>query len=291
MLKRYLIATRPWSFPVSVVPVLVTTAGLSFLGYPVSWGLMVAAMVCSILFHAAGNTISDYSDYQRGVDAADTFGSRTLVDRVLTIQQEKVLSIILLSVACLAGLILMFFTGWQLLIFGVLGALLAAFYFLFKFHALGDLDIFLCFGLLPALGTSFVVTGAVQWDALWFVLAFVPITNAVLHANNTRDITTDQRAHIRTLPMWIGVPASQLLYYVMVLFPLVWVVVCVLLAKLPWTSLLILLSAPVAWKNCSTMHRLTADPAAINTLDESTAQQQLLSSLLLFVGTLLYMLF
>ena len=287
-MKRYFLATRPWSFPVSVVSILVTTVGLFYLGFPINWWLMAWAILGIILFHAAGNTLSDYFDFRRSVDTPAISGSRTLVDGIMTPQEMLRYALILLAVACVCGVGLMLATGWQLLIFGVLGALLASFYYVLKFHALGDLDIFLCFGLLPALGTSFVVTGDVRWEALWFVLAFSPITNGVLHANNTRDILTDKAAHIHTLPMLIGLPISRLLYYSNVLLPILWVITCVILDKMPWAALAILLSLPLAIRNCKMMARFTGDNDAINHLDECTAQQQLISSGLLFLSTLIY---
>ncbi|MBO7502451.1 MAG: prenyltransferase, partial [Paludibacteraceae bacterium] len=258
-----------------------------YLGYNVNWWLMLWALVGAMLFHAAGNTLSDYFDYRQGIDASDTFGSRTLVDGVITPERMLRLSIVLLTIACLCGIGLMLVTGWQLLLFGVAGALLAVCYFFLKSHALGDVDIFLTFGFLPALGTSFVVTGAIQWEALWFVLAYIPITNAVLHANNTRDVQTDLRANIRTVPMLIGKWASQWLYCLMVIFPLMWTIVCVLLGKMPWTALLMVLALPLALMNCRMMMQMDSLPDGINALDEATAKQQLVSSLLLFIGLLL----
>ena len=287
-MKRYFLATRPWSFPVSVVPILVTTVGLFYLGFPINWWLMAWVVVGIILFHAAGNTLSDYFDFRRSVDTPAISGSRTLVDGIMTPQEMLRYALILLAVACVCGVGLMLATGWQLLIFGVLGVLLASFYYVLKFPALGDLDIFLCFGLLPALGTSFVVTGAIRWEALWYVLMFSPITNGVLHANNTRDILTDKAAHIHTLPMLIGLPISRLLYYSNVLLPILWVITCVILDKMPWAALAVLLSLPLAIRNCKMMARFTGDNDAINHLDESTAQQQLISSGLLFLSTLIY---
>lgn len=287
--RTYFIATRPWSFPVSVMPVLVTTAGLFWMGYPVSWCMSLWATVGIILFHAAANALSDYYDYRRGVDAADTYGSRTLVDGAMTDVQIKRYAYILFALAVLNGLAIAWASSWNLLWIGAVGGLTAFFYWVLKFRALGDVDIFLNFGLLPALGTAMVVVPdasdcAVYTDALWLVLAYVPITNAVLHANNTRDIATDTRANIRTVPMMIGVPASQVIYYIEVMLPVVWVVVCILCGKLPWGALLILLSLPMAWGNCRMMARLSTDKDAINHLDELTAKQQLVSSLLLFAG-------
>ena len=287
--RTYFIATRPWSFPVSVMPVLVTTAGLFWMGYPVSWCMSLWATVGIILFHAAANALSDYYDYRRGVDAADTYGSRTLVDGAMTDVQIKRYAYLLFALAVLNGLAIAWASSWNLLWIGAVGGLTAFFYWVLKFRALGDVDIFLNFGLLPALGTAMVVVTdasdcAVYTDALWLVLAYVPITNAVLHANNTRDIATDTRARIRTVPMMIGVPASQVIYYIEVMLPVVWVVVCILYGKLPWGALLILLSLPMAWGNCRMMARLSTDKDAINHLDELTAKQQLVSSLLLFAG-------
>ncbi len=271
------------------MPVLVTTAGLFWMGYPVSWCMSLWATVGIILFHAAANALSDYYDYRRGVDAADTYGSRTLVDGAMTDVQIKRYAYILFALAVLNGLAIAWASSWNLLWIGTVGGLTAFFYWVLKFRALGDVDIFLNFGLLPALGTAMVVVPdasgcAVYTDALWLILAYVPITNAVLHANNTRDIATDTRANIRTVPMMIGVPASQALYYIEVMLPVVWVVVCILCSKLPWGTLLILLSLPMAWGNCRMMARLSTDKDAINHLDELTAKQQLVSSLLLFAG-------
>lgn len=287
--KTYFLATRPWSFPVSVMPVLVTTAGLFSMGYPVSWGMSLWAIVGIVLFHAAANALSDFYDYRRGVDAADTYGSRTLVDGAMTDRQMLRYAYVLFALAVLNGLAIAWVSSWNLLWIGAIGGLTAFFYSVLKFRALGDVDIFLNFGLLPALGTAMVVVPdssccAVYTDALWLVLAYVPITNAVLHANNTRDIATDTRARIHTVPMLIGVRASQIIYYIEVLLPVLWVVVCIIFGKLPWGALLIALSLPVAWRNCRTMARLSTDKDAINHLDEQTAQQQLISSFLLIVG-------
>ena len=288
-LKTYFLATRPWSFPVSAMPVLVTTAGLFSMGYTVSWCMALWAIIGIVLFHAAGNTLSDYYDFRHGVDASDTYGAQTLVEGQLTAGQMKRFAYVLFAVSVLNGLAIAWASSWSLLWIGVIGGLLAFFYSVLKFRALGDVDIFFNFGVLPALGTAMVVLPDVSFrvscpDALWMVLAFIPITNAVLHANNTRDVATDTRARIHTLPMLIGQKASQVIYYVEVLLPCVWVIVCVLAGKLPLGALLILLSLPMAWRNCRTMARLPKDKDAINRLDEQTAQQQLVSSLLLIAG-------
>ena len=94
-LKEWILATRPWSFPASTMPVFVSMMFLWSQGYEVSWRLGIMALVNIVLVHAAGNVWSDYHDYKRGVDAADTFGVRILTDKQFTPKEVLSLSIIL----------------------------------------------------------------------------------------------------------------------------------------------------------------------------------------------------
>lgn len=282
-MKKYFIATRPWSFPVSSMSVLVTASGLFFLGYPVNWYLTLWAVIGIILFHAASNVLSDYYDFRKGVDQADTFGSRTLTDHILTPQQVFRLGWILTAVACLNGLAMAYVSGAQLLIYGAIGLVLSLIYPWLKYHALGDLDIFLEYGIIPALGTSFFVTGTLQVDALWFVLAYVTITMGVLHANNTRDIQPDRRAKIATLPMLIGKKGSIILYGIMVYLPVVWISLCCVWGKMPWWCMLSWLTIAMITPLFLQMRRFLTDDQAINDLDEKTAKLQLIHCLLLVI--------
>ncbi len=271
--------------------VLVTASGLFALGYSVNWWLTVWATLGIMLFHAAENVLSDYYDYRKGVDRADTFGSVTLTSGLLTNQQVWRFGWILTAMAVANGLVMAYVVGPQLLIYGAVGAVLALLYPWLKYHALGDVDIFLEYGILPALGTSFFVTGAMQTDALWFVLTYVTITNGVLHANNTRDVVPDRRANITTVPMLIGQRASVVLYDIMVLLPAAWVVLCVALGVMPWLCLLQVGTIALALPNCRQMHRFLADDQAINNLDENTAKLQLINCLVLIITLILGHLF
>lgn len=286
-IKSYILATRPWSFPVSTMSVIVSAACLYAMGFTFSIGMALWATLGILLFHAAGNVLSDYVDFCKGVDRADTYSPPTLTSGRFTKREVLSLGLILLAVACLNGLGLMLCSGWQLLVIGGIGAVLAAGYSWLKYHALGDLDITFEYGILPALGTSFVLTGAVQWSILWIVPAFVTITNAVLHCNNTRDTASDAVAAIRTLPMLIGTKASILLYDIMVLLPYAWIVVCAFIGKLPWLSMLTLVILPKAITNCRQMHGFATASDAINNLDERTAQLQLIHTLTLTITLIL----
>ena len=123
-LKRWVIATRPWSFPASAMPVLTSAFWLWSCGNDVCWWLCGAALLNIILVHAAGNVWSDIADYQCGVDSEDTFCVRTLLDGEFTVAEFKNLSLWLNFVAILMGLSMVWLTGPLLLPIGFAGILL-----------------------------------------------------------------------------------------------------------------------------------------------------------------------
>ncbi len=295
-MKRYLLATRPWSFPVSVAPVLLTSLYL-FAVCPETisaWPIALWTLVSMMLFHAASNLWSDFFDYRKGVDTDPSIGSPTITGGLLTDRQTLIYASVLLVISLLNGLALMFVTEcWPLFIFGAVGALLIVLYPFFKFHALGDLDILLTFGILPTLGTAYVLTGELLWSSLWITPAFATITVAVLHANNTRDTTRDSRAGIHTFAMLIGPKACQWVYYAEIWLPLIWMVVCFVAGwgGFAWPCLAaVVLAGFLARRNTTVMASLTRG-GNIDTLDQFTAQHQLLNTLLLSLALVAQILF
>lgn len=299
-MKKWIIATRPWSFPVSSFSVLVTSAYLFWRGWEVNGLLVLWATVGIILFHAAGNLLSDWYDYKKGIDAEDTYGSKTLTSGMLTSRQVLIYGIVMLVLASINGLGIAAVSGWGLLIFGVLGALFTILYPWMKTHAMGDLCIFLEYGIIPALGTAYAICPSLHpqpstlnprpitldlyLDALWIILAFATITIAVLHANNTRDVRTDDRAHVRTFAMQLGKEMSIIMYIVELMVPSMWVLAGVCNGAMPWLCLLVpAATLPKAFANCRIMTRFYSDQDAINFLDEKTAQLQLINGLTLCV--------
>ena len=290
-LKEWIIAVRPWSFPASAMPVIVTLGYLLWKSgdahppFTIHWGYGIWALVNIILFHAAGNTWSDYFDFKKSVDAEDTYGVRTLTGKMFTPEEIRRLSAILLAVAAAGGAALLALTGLPLLWIGIGGLACTLLYPAMKYMALGDLVIFIAYAILPTLGTSYAATGSVMWDSLWLAPPVGLITVAILHANNTRDIPTDRRAHIRTLAMTLGGRVSVFLYAFEVLFPFGWIAGCAAGGMFPWWSLLTLPALCMAWGNVRRMRLFfSIGREGIVGVDERTAQLQLLFSLLLIVS-------
>ena len=162
---------------------------------------------------------------------------------------------------------------------------LTVFYPKLKYNALGDLDIFLAYGILPALGTAYVLTGTMVWSTLLLAVPVGSITVAILHVNNTRDVHTDAKAHIRTLAMLVGYKASRIGYIAEILVPFAIICLLVAFSVLPVWSLLSLVALVPALKNTKAMRSSSAaNLSSIVALDAATAQLQLAFSLLLSIS-------
>jgi 1,4-dihydroxy-2-naphthoate octaprenyltransferase len=267
------------------MPVLVTLGYLFWRGFQLDWAIGVFTILNVVLFHAAGNTWSDYKDYKCGVDREDTVGGLSIVSGQFQPQEIKRLSMILFAIAVAGGLALTCLTGITTLYFGLAGAVLTLFYPWLKYHALGDLDIFLTYSVVPMLGTSFVATGEIHLSVLILSVPVGLITVGILHSNNTRDIEQDRRAGIKTFAMCVGGKVSTVLYCLEMVIPFVWVVVCVICGLLPGWCLMVIAAAKMAFDNARQALKYNREGMkALVGVDEKTAQLQLAFSVLMFVS-------
>lgn len=282
---QWMIAVRPWSFPASAMPVITATAYLFWKGTEINWLFAGWALLNIIIFHAAGNTWSDYFDFRKKVDADDTFGAKTLTTGMFSSKEIFLLSLGLTIIASAGGLGLLALTGLDLLWIGLGGVLCTLLYPILKFNALGDLVILMAYAFLPTIGTSFVTTGAIDWSVLLIALPVGLITDGILHSNNTRDTLTDKRAGIKTMAMGLGHKASAVLYGFEVLFPFVWIGVLSMIGILPVTTIIVFLTLVVAIGCSQTMMKsLEGGVKMIADLDVRTANLQLLFSALLSIA-------
>ncbi|MDR1756236.1 MAG: 1,4-dihydroxy-2-naphthoate octaprenyltransferase [Culturomica sp.] len=293
-LKEWITAVRPWSFPASSMPALVAFMFVFFYRQQIdiapNWLFGILSILGAVIYQISGNLISDYFDYKRGVDREDTFGSsRLLVNGTFAPKTILRLGLGFLSLGALLGVVLVYYTGWPLLVIGVLGFIAALFYYQFKYIALGDLLIFLVYGPLITLGTFYAMTGMVDWKVIWLSIPIGCITVNILHANNTRDIAHDRRAGIRTQAMLLGIKGSIAEYILLVAVTYGTLIGMVAAGFLAWPVLGVLLTLPIAVKNCKLICTASVEhPSRIVDLDVRTAQLQLVFSslfaLLLFIS-------
>ena len=297
--KDWVIATRPWSFPASSMPVVVTMAYIfymsksvgteviigmkDFVSEGINWTNGWIALAMMIVFQAAGNLVSDYSDHVKGVDRPGSLnGVRHIQSGKFTPKEVLNFGLILTGVAALLGLLLLSRSSFSLFWFGLLGISLLLFYPKLKANALGDVDILLCYALIPSLGTSYVLTGTYHFEVMLLSLTYGLLIVAILHANNTRDILNDRGANLTTLCGLIGGKISKYIYLAEVMIPYILIVIFVAVGWLPWIVLFVFVTLPIAIKNISVMMKARPENEEdIATLDKSTAGMELLFSLLL----------
>ncbi|MBQ7222095.1 MAG: prenyltransferase [Bacteroidales bacterium] len=295
--KEWFVVTRYWSFTVSTMPVLATFAFL-FSKHLIPSGalpylILVLALLGVVILHAAGNVLSDMYDYKKGVDSENAYAVPNLVFHKFEPKEYLRFSILLFAVGIIIGLVITLLSGPALLIIGGVGVVLTALYSFLKFRALGDLDIFIIFGILPVLGTTYAVTGAIVWEALILSIPIGIITVSVLHANNASDIQSDGAAGIKTFAMLIGGKASSILYCAYMIIPFACIVVYVAAKLLNPLALLSLLAFVPALKNIKQAAGYSKKGLeAMEGLDLGSAQLQLafsgLLSVSLFVAGLIW---
>lgn len=290
-----MIAVRAWSFPASIMPVIVTVAYLYWeyrtAGGPADEFTLwpgLAALALMVILHAAGNTWSDWFDFRKGVDAKDTFGATSLTGGMFTPKEIMAIAIALIAVSLAGGIALTVYSGITLLWIGLGGLACLLIYPFMKYHAAGDLAIFLSFGILPAFGTEYVTTGTLDLDVLWPAVPVSLITVAILHANNTRDTATDIRSRIRTIPITFGPKAARVIYYLEITLPFLWLIFCSVTGRLPWWSLIALIAVIPAAKAIKVMAgSRTSGLGTVRALDAMTAQLQTVFSLLVSISFLI----
>lgn len=244
------------------------------------------AILGAAIFQASGNLISDYFDYKHKVDRAETFGSsRMLVDGVFKPKTILFYGLTLLILGSIIGLYLLFNTSVDLLWIGAIGVLGTYFYYKLKFNALGDVTIFVIYGLLISLGTYLVATNMLNWKLLLIGAAPGFLIVNILHANNTRDIKHDGEANIKTQAMLLGVKNSISQYIILGIGAYIIIALTVVFGILHPLCLVVFLTFPSIDENIKQIKLAEFDkPEIIKDMDASSAQLVMMFSLLLRNG-------
>jgi 1,4-dihydroxy-2-naphthoate octaprenyltransferase len=285
-------ATRPWSFSASITPVAL--GGLwAFHEGPISWVNFVLAILAGVLFHSGTNLINDYYDFKKGVDRQGTFGSSgILVAGWLQPRQIARFGIICFALGIALGLYLVSQSGWPVLVLGIAGFLGGFFYtaapFNYKYHAIGEVGVFIMMGVLMTLGGYFVQNRPFNWETIVFSLPIAFLVAAILQANDIRDIADDRIAQIKTMAILMGRKTATVLYDFMVLSAF-GVVAIMVLTKIisPW-ALLVFVTLPLGLKNIRVFHQARGErPDSLVMMDVATAQLHMSFGLLLCISLLL----
>jgi len=283
-------AARLRTLPAAIAPVLVGTAVAYALEEIFRPGAFIAAMLGSILIQVGTNLSNDYSDARRGADAEDRLGPvRVTAGGLVPPKQVLMATYITFGLAALCGVYLVAVSGIELLFVGIASIAAGVLYTggpkPYGYEGLGEIFVFLFFGIVAVAGSTFAQTESWPWQAFALAVPVGLLAAAILVVNNVRDMESDKRAGKRTLAVRLGRERGRMMYALMVygaylLAPLPW-----LLGSLSAWLLLSWLTLPLAVKVVRTVRRHTDGP----TLNEALAQTgilQLAFCLLLCVGIL-----
>ena len=231
-LRIWLMAARVRTLPAAVAPVLVGTALAGYLH--VFHPLRFAAALIGAMFIQIGTNLSnDYSDARRGADTEDRLGPvRVTAGGLVPPRQVLIATYLTFGIAVLAGVYLIVVAGWQLLLVGAASILAGILYTggpkPYGYEGLGELFVFLFFGIVAVAGSFFVQVKHLDWEAFALAVPVGLIASGLLVVNNVRDIETDRRAGKRTLAVRLGRPRTRrlfaaMIYLAYVLAPVTWV--------------------------------------------------------------------
>lgn len=288
--RAWLVAIRPKTLPAAVSPVVVGSA-LAVADEVFAPLPALAALLGALLIQIGTNLANDYFDHVKGTDAAGRKGpTRVAQSGLISLPHLRIGIGVTFLLATLVGLYLVMVGGWPVLVIGLASLISALAYtggpFPIGYHGLGDLFVFVFFGLAAVCGTYYVqalsITPAV-------VLAAVPVgalTVTILVVNNLRDLETDRQTGKRTLAVMIG-PRGTRLEYVTLLA--VAFAIPIVFWRCAWSSAWVLLpwlTLPLAVRLVRTIYETTEGPP-LNRALAGTANLDLAFGILFALGLLL----
>ncbi len=249
--KDWIGAARLRTLPLAVAPVVLGTGAAQTVDRTLHGMIALACLAVAVLLQIGVNYANDYSDGIRGTDAHRVGPARLTASGRIPAKRVLTVALVFFALAALAGLAIVIRTQqWWMLAVGAVSIVAAWFYTGGKrpygYNAMGELFVFVFFGLVATLGTTWVQAFALPLEAWLAAVAAGLFACAVLLANNLRDIDQDRAVGKRTLTVLIGRRATQLLFTLFVLAPFGFSVVFALLYPIAWISLLALIPALVA---------------------------------------------
>jgi 1,4-dihydroxy-2-naphthoate octaprenyltransferase len=277
------LGARPRTLPAAVAPVLVGTAVAATQGHVVVWRA-VAALVVGLAVQVATNYANDYADGIRGTDDARVGPVRLVASKLATPGEVKRAAFVSFAVAGVAGAALALATTPWLLVVG-LACFAAGWLYTggpkpYGYVGLGEISVFVFFGLVAVVGSAYVHLETITRLAVLAALPVGLLATALLVINNLRDIPTDVVAGKRTLAVRLGDPGTRALYSACMVGPFV-LLLPFLLAR-PW-ALVALAAAPLARRPLRAVMSGASGPALIPVLVR-TGQVQLAFAVLLAIG-------
>ncbi|GCE06239.1 1,4-dihydroxy-2-naphthoate octaprenyltransferase [Dictyobacter aurantiacus] len=265
--KTWIKTSRPFTLTATLSPVLVGTALAAYEG-TFHLGTFLATFFSCLFLQIGTNYFNEYFDYRYGLDHAGSLGAMTVIfKQEMTAGQVLGGGIFCFVIAALLGVLLMFIVGPEIILFGLAGILIAYFYsakpFKFSSRGLGDVMVFLAMGVLMTWGSYYVQIHHWSWSALAASVPVGLLAVSILNMNNVRDYQDDLAVNKKTLPVRFGLTFGRRFHAVLLFGSYVLTTIFVIAHLLPWASLLVWLTFPLAYLNVRAVLGATESKAFI----------------------------
>lgn len=287
--KAWIVALRVPTLPASVVPVIVGTAAAFSQGF-FRLDCFIGALAASLLIQTGTNLANDFFDYHSGADTDQRLGPVRLIQSgVVSANQVLLAALGSFGLAALIGLYLVYVGGLPILLIGLASILAGIAYtggpYPIGYNGLGDLFVFVFFGLIAVMGTYYLHAGHVTWLALWASIPVGLLVTNILVVNNVRDIETDRAVGKRTLAVRIGRRATRVQYVSSLIIAYIVPLGLWLSGANSWLFWLPWLTAPLAYQAVRGVTGST-DGKVLNLMLKRTGQLHLVFGLLFAISML-----
>jgi 1,4-dihydroxy-2-naphthoate octaprenyltransferase len=285
-------AARPRTLPAAIAPVLVgTAAAIEKAGELPRVGAFIAALIGSIFIQIGTNLANDYSDAKRGADTVDRLGPvRVTAAGLVAPRSVLIATWLAFGIAVAAGFYLAIVAGWVIIAVGAASIAAGVLYTggprPYGYAGLGELFVFLFFGLVAVNGSYYVQLERLDWLPFGLSVAVGCLATAILVVNNVRDIETDRRTSKRTLAVRLGRRRARSLYVALLVAAYASLLGTVTSRGGPWWALLGLLSVPLTMRPARIVTTRTDGPA-LNGALAGTGALLGVFSLLVSIGLLI----
>ena len=289
-ISAWMLAIRPRTLPAAISPVIVGSA-MAVADKHFAWLPAAAALTVALLLQMGVNLANDYFDYVKGIDTADRLGpARVTQSGLIPAGQVKRVMLLTMGLSLLPGIYLLIAGGWPVFLIGIACICAALAYsggpFPLASHGLGDLFVFIFFGLVAVCGTYYVQALQVTRMVLLMGVLEGLLITAILVVNNLRDIQTDRQSGKRTLAVILGERGSRIEY--LLLLSIAYAIPIILWLSNRGSAWIILpfFSLPLAGSQMRFVWK-SAGGQMLNQALGNTARLALVYSLLLSAGVIL----
>jgi 1,4-dihydroxy-2-naphthoate polyprenyltransferase len=284
--NAWILAIRPRTLPAAAAGVIIGSA----LAWRDGFFRLDAALACllaALFLQIGSNLANDVFDFERGTDTPERLGpTRVTQAGLLTPSQVKAGMIVVFALATMFGLYLAWLGGWPIIIIGIAAILSAIAYtggpFPLGYYGLGDLFVFLFFGLASVAGTYYAQAGFVSAAAWWMSIPAGLMITAILVVNNLRDLESDTKAGKHTLAVRLGEQGTKIQYLICMIAAYLVIPLVASMGLVPWLALLAWSSLPLAIRTARVV--LTQRGRPLNVALAGTGQIALFFSILFWIG-------